>query len=67
MGEQKLGDIELIETTLEKIKIILERLKTTQDRQKSYANTQKRDLEFEVGDMVFLKVAPWKGVTRFKK
>ena len=26
-----------------------------------------RALEFEAGDMVFLKVAPWKGVIRFKK
>ena len=26
-----------------------------------------RELEFEVGDMVFLKVALWKGVIRFQK
>ena len=26
-----------------------------------------RELEFEVGDMVFLKVVPWKGVIRFQK
>ena len=38
-----------------------------QDRQKSYADTRRRVLEFEVGDMVFLKVAPWKGLIRFQK
>ncbi|XP_050939305.1 uncharacterized protein LOC127148919 [Cucumis melo] len=36
-------------------------------RQKSYADVRRKDLEFEVGDMVFLKVAPMKGVLRFAK
>ena len=40
---------------------------TAQSRQKSYADIRRRDLEFEVGDMVFLKVAPMKGVLRFGK
>ncbi|KAL4037981.1 hypothetical protein IC575_001584 [Cucumis melo] len=40
---------------------------TTQSRQKSYADVRCKDLEFEVGDMVFLKVAPMKGVLRFEK
>ena len=26
-----------------------------------------KELEFEIDDMVFLKVAPWKGVIRFQK
>ncbi|TYK05492.1 pol protein [Cucumis melo var. makuwa] len=41
--------------------------KVAQSRQKSYANGRRKDLEFDVGDMVFLKVAPMKGVLRFKK
>ena len=57
VGEQKLDDVELIQATSQKIKIIRERLKTVQDHQKSYANTQRRDLKFKVGDMVFIKVA----------
>ncbi|KAL4035172.1 hypothetical protein IC575_003852 [Cucumis melo] len=36
-------------------------------RCKSYADVRRKDLEFEVGDMVFLKVAPMKGVLRFEK
>ncbi|KAA0036178.1 DNA/RNA polymerases superfamily protein [Cucumis melo var. makuwa] len=36
-------------------------------RQKSYADVRHKDLEFDVGDMVFLKVAPMKGVLRFEK
>ena len=57
----------MIEATSKKVKIIQERLKAAQDRQKSYIDTQRRALEFEVEDMVFLKVAPWIGVIRFQK
>ena len=37
----------------------------TQSRQKSYADVRRRKLEFNVGDKVFLKVAPIKGIMRF--
>ena len=57
-----LDDVELIEITSKKIRIIRDRLKVVQDRQKSYADTWRRELEFKVGDMVFLKVAYWKRV-----
>ena len=67
VDEWKFNDVELIEVTSEKIQIIRERLKIAQDRQKSYADTRRREFEFEVEDMVFLKVAPWKGVVRFQK
>ena len=40
-------------------------MKEAQDRQKSYADRRRRPLEFQVGDKVFLKVAPWKGIIRF--
>ncbi|KAL5542425.1 hypothetical protein UlMin_010135 [Ulmus minor] len=42
-------------------------MKTAQSRQKSYADRRRRPLEFQVGDLVFLKVAPMKGVMRFGK
>ncbi|XP_012468910.1 uncharacterized protein LOC105786993 [Gossypium raimondii] len=32
---------------------------------KSYANLKKREIEYSVGDLVFLKVSPWKKVWRF--
>ncbi|WRX26831.1 Integrase [Theobroma cacao] len=34
---------------------------------KAYADNRRRDLEFQVGDHVFLKVSPTKGVMRFGK
>ena len=36
-----------------------------QSRQKSYADIRRRDLEFAVGDEVFLKVSPTRGVVRY--
>nr|GEU92214.1 putative reverse transcriptase domain, ribonuclease H-like domain, aspartic peptidase domain protein [Tanacetum cinerariifolium] len=36
-------------------------------RSKSYADVRRKPMEFEVGDMVMLKVSPWKGVICFRK
>ncbi|XP_019242010.1 PREDICTED: uncharacterized protein LOC109222055, partial [Nicotiana attenuata] len=38
-----------------------------QSRQKSYADKRRRDLVFTIGDKVFLRVSPMKGVMRFGK
>ena len=54
-----------IRDTTEAVQIIRGRLKTAQSRQKSYADRRRRPLEFMVGDFVFLKVSPMRGVTRF--
>ena len=51
----------------EKVSLIRQRLLTAQSRKKSYADVQRRPLEFEVGDHVFLKVMPKRGVVRFDK
>ena len=40
-------------------------MKEAQSRQKSYADQRRRNLEFSVGDYVFLKVSPMRGVVRF--
>ena len=40
-------------------------MKAAQDRQKSYADLHRRDIEYAVGDKVFLKVSPWKDILRF--
>ncbi|GKE11797.1 hypothetical protein Tco_1415348 [Tanacetum coccineum] len=56
-----------IHETTEKIFKIRDRMQAAHDRKKSYADKRRRPLEFEVGDKVMLKVAPWKGVIRFGK
>ena len=56
---------QIIASTTEKIRGIQERLKVVQSRQKSYADLHRCEVEFNVGDYVFLKVTPMRGVTRF--
>ncbi|XP_037497395.1 uncharacterized protein LOC110010929 [Jatropha curcas] len=46
--------------TKDKVRIIRDRLKAASDCQKSYANLKRRDIDYAVGDKVFLKVSPWK-------
>ncbi|KAL0544358.1 hypothetical protein IC582_019472 [Cucumis melo] len=65
VGERKLVGPELVQITTNNIKLIRENLRKTQDRQKSYADKRRRNLEFQVGDQVFLKLSPWRGVIRF--
>ncbi|KAK6151019.1 hypothetical protein DH2020_015951 [Rehmannia glutinosa] len=52
---------------MEKVKLIKERIRTAQSRQKSYADKRRKDLEFEVGDEVFLRLSPRKGLINPKK
>ena len=54
----------LLEAT-EKVNFIRQKIKASQDRQKSYADVRRKDLEFKVGDSVYLKVSPTKGTVRF--
>ena len=56
---------ELIQETTDKIRLIQSRMMAAQSRQKSYADQRRRPLEFEVGDHVFLKISPTKGIMRF--
>ncbi|KAL6226009.1 hypothetical protein ACLB2K_004857 [Fragaria x ananassa] len=67
VGERELCGTEIIPDTNEKIKVVRNRLKAAQSRQKSYADVRMKDLEFQVGDWVFLKLSLWKGVVRFGK
>ena len=67
VGEKRIVVVEnvsWVEDACEKVKIIRQRIQTAQSRQKSYSDHRRRDLEFEVGDKVFHKVLPRKGLIR---
>ena len=65
VGERALLGPELIQESAEVVKLIRQRMQTAQSRQRSYADPKRRDHVFKVGDRVFLKVSPMKGVMRF--
>jgi hypothetical protein len=48
-----------------KVKLIRKNLEAAQARQKSYHDKRRKPLQFEVGDFVYLKVSPTKGVQIF--
>ena len=55
----------MVKEAEEKVKLIQANMKVAQSRQKSYADKRRRPLEFIVGDHVYLKVSPMKGVHHF--
>ncbi|GJY69767.1 putative reverse transcriptase domain-containing protein [Tanacetum coccineum] len=67
VGEGQVIRPEIVQENTEKIFQIKNRLKAVRDRQKSYAKKRRKPLEFNVGDHVLLKAAPWKGVVCFGK
>jgi hypothetical protein len=64
-GERTLFGPELVREAEEKVQVIRENLKMAQMRQKSYHDKGTAPRHFEVGDHVYLKVSPTKGVQRF--
>ena len=67
VGGRTTTDPELVRDTSEKVDLILKRLLTTQSQKKRYVDRWRWPLEFEVGDTVFLKVMPKRGVVKFSK
>ncbi|XP_019234605.1 PREDICTED: uncharacterized protein LOC109220258 [Nicotiana attenuata] len=66
-GETNLLGPDLVQEAMDKVQLIRQRLLTAQSRQKSYADKRRRDLVVTIGDKVFLRVSPMKGVMRFGK
>ena len=58
VGERPSTGSDLVRDTSEKVDLIRKRLLMAYGWHKSYADRQRRTLEFEVGDHVFLKVRP---------
>ncbi|XP_016749007.1 uncharacterized protein [Gossypium hirsutum] len=65
LGERRVLGLELVADTEDKVKLIQDHLKEDSDRQKSYADLKHREIEYVVGDLIFLKVSSWKKVLRF--
>jgi hypothetical protein len=64
-GEREISGLDLVLEAENKVRVIKRNLEATQARQKSYHDRRRKPLQFEVGDYVYLKVSPTKGVQRF--
>lgn len=65
LGEAKILDLDLIRETKDNVKFIRVKLKKASDRKKFYSDLKRKDVEFDVGDKVFIMVLSWNKVLRF--
>jgi hypothetical protein len=65
-GEQKVFGPDILQEAEKQVCMVRENLRVAQSRQKSYADHWRRELSFEVGDFVYLKVSPMRGLCHFK-
>ncbi|CAA7046066.1 unnamed protein product, partial [Microthlaspi erraticum] len=61
VGERQDTEPAIIQETTEQVEILKGKLREAHDRQKSYADKRRKDLEFAVGDLVYLKMRMFKG------
>jgi hypothetical protein len=64
-GETQVFGTDVLRHAEQQVRTIRDNLRVAQSRQKSYADTRRRELVFEVGDYVYLKVSPMRSVKRF--
>jgi hypothetical protein len=64
-GEKVIFGPEIIEEAEMIVRLVQENLKAAKSRQETYANKRRWPLRFGVGDHVYLRVSPMKGVKRF--
>jgi hypothetical protein len=65
-GERKVFGSDILQEAEKQVRMVRENLCIAQSRQKSYADHRRRELSFEVGDFVYLKVSPMRGLYHFK-
>ena len=66
LNEHKIIGYDIVKDTKEKVQVIQQRFKAASDKQKLYADMTRKDIEYEVGDKVFLKVSPWRKILKEK-
>jgi hypothetical protein len=65
VGEQTFfGPDDIVEAE-ENVAKVRENMKITQSREKSHADPKRRDILFEVGEHIYLKMSPLRGTKRF--
>ncbi|WVZ96332.1 LOW QUALITY PROTEIN: hypothetical protein U9M48_041987 [Paspalum notatum var. saurae] len=64
VGEKVVFGPDMVKEAERQVQEVRNNLKVAQSRQKSYADHRRRELTFEIGDHVYLKVSPIRGLRR---
>ncbi|KAM2932843.1 hypothetical protein FF1_040866 [Malus domestica] len=67
VGERVLVGPKIVDETTQNVQVIKSNLKAAQDRHKSLADRNATNQVYNVDDLVFLKLSPWRGAVRFEK
>jgi hypothetical protein len=65
-GERKVFGPNILQEDEKQVHLVRKNLRVVESRQKRYADHRRRELSFEVGDFVYLKVSPMRCLCRFK-
>jgi hypothetical protein len=65
VGEQVVFGPDILQEAEKKVHMVRENLQVVQSRQKSYTDHRRRDLSFQVGDFVYLKMSHMRGLRHF--
>jgi hypothetical protein len=65
-GERRVFRPDILQEVEKQVHMVRENHRVVQSRQKSYTNHRIRELRFEVGDFIYFKVSPMRGLRRFK-
>jgi hypothetical protein len=65
-GENQIFGPDILREAERQVQMVRENLKLAQSRQKSYADNRRKELRFQDGDFVYLKVSPMRGLHCFK-
>ena len=57
----------MVHEKVKQVEMLKTRLKKAHDRQKSYADKRRKDLEFQVGDLVYLKMKTFQRGSKTRK
>jgi hypothetical protein len=64
--ERKEFGPDIVQQAEKQVRMVRENLRVAQSKQQSYADHRTKELSFEVGDFVYLKVSPMSGLRCFK-
>jgi hypothetical protein len=65
VGEEVVFGPDILQEAEKKVHMVRENLQVVQSRQKSYTDHRRRDLSFQVGDFVYLKMSHMRGLRHF--